>query len=109
MTNAQEKKVEWIKSEVNRIAAELGGVVWKFDVEDNDGRVNVFFRVTENLTDMPSINIKTGKHLDKWGCIFVGTRGGMSFVYYPKRGPVKCSIHSAKRVEDIWVGGCYND
>lgn len=101
MNKIQEKKVESILVELETIASEYGGIITNMKVEEIDKpNCAKFVCVAGFITgpDGTSFN-EDGKYIFKSFTIFIGLRGGLTYVKYNrKRNTVR--ITSAKCAVD---------
>lgn len=101
MNKIQEKKVESILAELETIASEYGGIITNMRVEEIDKpNCTKFVSVSGFITgaDGTSFN-EDGKYIFKSFTIFIGLRGGLTYVKYNrKRNTVR--ITSAKCAVD---------
>jgi hypothetical protein len=98
MTSAQEMKVNLIKKELEDIAHDCGGALNEFFTEELGYSVAVHFKVSQ--TDGTYYDFKTGKRICLENIVFIGVRGGMHYVYFPKKTD-GCSIRYAKNIRDM--------
>ena len=98
MNGAQQMKIDLIKKELETIAAECGGALTEFYTKPLNDHIEVHFKVSQS--DGTYYDYKTGKRICLENIVFVGSRGGMQFVYFPKK-TVGCSVRYAKNIRDM--------
>lgn len=89
MTNAQEKKINQIREELETIAADNDGILNRFDVEPMEcGEVCVTFRITSPTGTI--INFEKKHTVYASETIFIGIRGGVTYINcHRKNCPVR--------------------
>ena len=101
MNKIQEKKVKSILTELETIASEYGGVITNMRVKEIDKPgCTKFVSVSGFITGADgTLFNEDGKYIFKSFTIFIGLRGGLTYVKYNRKRNTVC-ITSAKCVID---------
>ena len=98
MTNAQEKKINQIREELETIAKENGGILEKFETDPLEcNEIAVSFRITAPGGHL--IDFTTKKYIYARETLFVGVRGGVKYINSARKN---CSIRPVYDIKSVF-------
>lgn len=100
MTATQKEKIDFIKKELETIAADCGGVLTEFTTEDMKSDSSIAVNFTVSHADGNYYDFTSRKYICLTDVVFIGVRGGMHYVYFPKKTD-NCHLRYAKNIHDM--------
>lgn len=98
MTKAQENKINQIREELETIAKENGGILDKFETTPLDcNEIAVDFRIT--AIGGHFIDFDAKKHIYARETLFVGVRGGVTYINCTRKN---CPIRPVRDIKSVF-------